>query len=91
MEFSERTSVPMRFQVASTERSAVELGEDLFDGIEIGTVGRQEEEPGSGCADGCPYRKLNPDVLVVQSAQNWHWQHATEWLNSARNRRVPFQ
>ncbi len=20
----------------------------------------------------CPYRKLNPDVLVMQSAENWH-------------------
>ena len=39
----------------------------------------------------CPYRKLNPDVLVVQSAQNWHRQYSTEWLNSARNRRVLFQ
>ena len=29
-------------------------------------------------ADTRPYRKLNPDVLVVQSAQNWHRQYATE-------------
>ena len=26
----------------------------------------------------CPCRKLNPDVLVVQSAQDWHRQYATE-------------
>jgi isoquinoline 1-oxidoreductase beta subunit len=25
-----------------------------------------------------PYRKLNPDVLVVQSAENWHRQYAAE-------------
>jgi hypothetical protein len=25
----------------------------------------------------CPYRKLNPDVSVVQSAQNSHRQYAT--------------
>jgi len=25
----------------------------------------------------CPCRKLNPDVLVVQSAQNWHRQYTT--------------
>ena len=29
-----------------------ELGEDLLNGIEIGTVGRQEEEFGAGGADG---------------------------------------
>jgi hypothetical protein len=27
---------------------------------------------------GCPCRKLNPDVSVVQSTQNWHRQYATE-------------
>jgi len=30
----------------------LEFGKDLFDGIEVGTVGRQEEEPGTGGADG---------------------------------------
>ena len=29
-----------------------ELGEDLFDGIEVGAVGRQEKELGFGRADG---------------------------------------
>ena len=32
----------------------LELREDLFDGIEIGAVGREEEEPGTGFADGGP-------------------------------------
>ncbi len=32
-------------------QQGLELGEDLLDGIEIGTVGRQEEELG---ADGAP-------------------------------------
>jgi len=40
---------------------------------------------------GCPYRKLNPDVSVVQSAQNWHSQYATAWLDGARRRRVLVQ
>ena len=39
----------------------------------------------------CPYRKLNPDVLVVQSAQNWHSLYATEWFDDARRRRVLVQ
>jgi hypothetical protein len=39
----------------------------------------------------CPCRKLNPDVSVVQSAQNCHRQYATEWLDSARSRRVLVQ
>jgi|GEM_PF-6467129 len=36
-------------------------------------------------------RKLNPDVSVVQSAQNWHSQYATAWLDGARRRRVLVQ
>jgi hypothetical protein len=28
----------------------------------------------------CPCRKLNPDVLVVQSTQNWHRQYVTECI-----------
>ncbi len=43
---------------------------------------------GSATRHSCPYRKLNPDVLVVQSAQNWHRQYATEGLDDARRRRV---
>ena len=39
----------------------------------------------------CPYRKLNPDVSVVQSAQNWRSQYATAWLDGARRRRVLVQ
>ena len=26
----------------------------------------------------CPCRKLNPDILVVQSAQDWHGQNAAD-------------
>ena len=40
---------------------------------------------------GCPYRKLDPDVLVVQSAENWHRYDAAEWLDGARRRRVLIQ
>src|SRR3974390_570701 len=39
----------------------------------------------------CPYRKLNPDVLMVQSAQNWHSPYATEWFDGAPRRRVLVQ
>jgi hypothetical protein len=52
----------MRFQVASTLRSAalrskcLELGEDLLDRIEVGTIGRQEEQLGASRADGLPDR-----------------------------------
>ncbi len=31
----------------------------------------------------CPCRKLNPDVLVMQSAENWDRHYSTEWLNRA--------
>lgn len=32
----------------------LELGEDLLDGVKIGTIGRQEEEMRAGFADGLP-------------------------------------
>jgi hypothetical protein len=47
----------MRRQVASTVRSAaffeerLELGEELLDRVEVGAVGRQEEQLGAGLAD----------------------------------------
>ena len=31
----------------------------------------------------CPYRKLNPDILVVQSAQNWYRQNLADGLYGA--------
>jgi hypothetical protein len=38
----------------------------------------------------CPYRKLNPDVLMVQSDHKWQSQCSTEWLDGARCRRILF-
>ena len=31
----------------------------------------------------CPCRKLNPDILMVQSAQDWQGQNATDGLDGA--------
>jgi hypothetical protein len=39
----------------------------------------------------CPCRKLNPDILVVQSAQDWQGQNATDGLDGARHRRILVQ
>jgi hypothetical protein len=36
----------------------------------------------------CPYRKSNPDVLMVQSAQDRQAENAASRLNTARNRRI---
>jgi hypothetical protein len=36
----------------------------------------------------CPYRKSNPDVLMVQSAQDRQAENAANGLNTARNRRI---
>ena len=36
-------------------QQGLELGEDLLDGIEVGTVGRQEEQLGAGGADGAAH------------------------------------
>ena len=38
-----------------------------------------------------PVGNLRPDILVVQSAQNWHCQRATDGLDSTRDRRVLLQ
>ena len=39
----------------------------------------------------CPYRKLNPDVLVMQSAQDWHRQNTADRLDRAGYRRILIQ
>jgi hypothetical protein len=41
--------------------------------------------------DGCPYRKSNPNVLVMQSAEMWLCEDPADTLNFARNRRVLVQ
>lgn len=50
----------MRFQVAfrslgSISEQGIQLGEDLLDRIEVGTVGRQEEQLCAGGADGATH------------------------------------
>jgi hypothetical protein len=35
---------------------------------------------GSGGISRCPYRKLDPDVLVMQAAQDWHRQNTADGL-----------
>jgi hypothetical protein len=41
--------------------------------------------------DGCACRKLNPDILMVQSAQHWPAENVSGPLNGARGRRVLVQ
>jgi choline dehydrogenase len=41
--------------------------------------------------DPCPCRKLDPDVLVVQSAQEWHGQNTADGLDRAGYRRILIQ
>ena len=36
----------------------------------------------------CPCRKLNPSILMVQSAKNWCRQNASDDLNSSRDGRI---
>jgi hypothetical protein len=37
---------------------------------------------------GCPYRKLNSDVLMVQSSEEWLGNNAANCLDRPRNRRI---
>jgi hypothetical protein len=53
-----------------TQAQAVSAAAELTPGVPAGLS--------SYVTIGCPCRKLNPDVSVVQSAQNWHRQYATE-------------
>ena len=41
--------------------------------------------------DGCAYRKSNPDILVVQSAENRAAMDASHSLDCARGRRILLQ
>ena len=38
----------------SLAQQGLELGEEVFDGIEVRRVGRQKEKPGTGAADIVP-------------------------------------
>jgi hypothetical protein len=54
-----------------------ELGKDLFDGVEIGAVGRQEDELGTGAADGLADGLAFVAAQVVHDddiarAERWH-------------------
>ena len=42
-------------RVGGFAEEGVESGEDLSDGVEVGAVGRQEEEPGAGGSDGAAH------------------------------------
>ena len=37
---------------------------------------------------GCPCRKSNPDILMVQSAENWCRENAPNGLNSSLDRKI---
>jgi hypothetical protein len=46
----------------------------------------------SRCRGGrCPCRKLNPHILMVQSAQDWQRQNAAHGLDGTRYRRILVQ
>ena len=44
-----------------------------------------EERPGQTLLDTCPYRKSNPDVLVMQSSQERRGNDAASGLDRTRN------
>jgi len=52
--------------LAGLAHEVLELGEDLLDRIEIGTVGRQEDEPGAGGADGVAHRLSLMTAKIVE-------------------------
>ena len=39
----------------------------------------------------CPYQKLNPDVLVMQSTQDWRRQNTADGLDRTGYRRILIQ
>ena len=48
-------------------------------------------DPNGFGENGCPCRKLHPDVLVMQSAQDWHRQNTADRLDGAGYRRIFIQ
>ena len=44
-----------------------------------------------GVMSGCPCRKLDPHVLLMQSTQDWAADYATNGLDGARDRRILVQ
>ena len=54
-----------------------QFGEDLFDGVEVGGIGRQEQKPGSASPDGAAHRlalvaaKIVEDDDVARKLQRW--------------------
>jgi hypothetical protein len=63
-------------------------GELLKLGIDVGQTSVAEY---MARRRGCPCRKLDPDVLVVQSAQDGHGQNTADGLDGARYRRILIQ
>jgi len=57
-----------------------ELGEDLFDRIEIWAIGRQKEEPRSGRADRCPNRLALVAAEIVEDHDITRLQRGDEHL-----------
>jgi len=63
-----------------------------------GATLHQSAEPGTllrsvlaRVADNCAYRKSNPDILVVQPAENWAAKNVPGAIDGARNRRILLQ
>jgi hypothetical protein len=44
----------------------LEFGEGLFDGVQVGAVGGQKQEAGTGCADGLSHRVSLVAAEVVE-------------------------
>jgi hypothetical protein len=79
-------------------RPAGVCGETERFGIEIRNEQQKRERPTKNCFTrdalrwlGVPVGNLRSEILVVQSAQNWHRQRATHSLDGTRDRRVLVQ
>jgi hypothetical protein len=56
---------------------------------DAGEEGDERRDVGNG--EGVPVGNSRSDILVVQSAQNWHGQRLTDSLDGTRDRRVLLQ
>jgi cold shock CspA family protein len=61
-------------------------GKDVF--VHISAV---EKAGMDGLPDGCACRKLNPGILVMQSAQGWATKNVPGAIDGARDRRIFLQ
>ena len=83
------------FEIITTSVPGPGLGEvqvnNLWMTVDPYMRGRMADRPKLSRRGTCPYRKSNPDILMVQASEKRFGNDAANSLDSARNRRILVQ